>query len=281
MDHKSLSWNIRGLGQCNKIVAIRNAILKNNPTICTIQESKREIVDDSLIQSLWGSNRCNYVYLASVGAFGGIIVIWKDGILVMEDHLLEAFYVSVKFHNVVDDFVWVFTSVYGASYDVYYNQFWQELRDVRVYYDEPWLLGGDFNAILADDERNVPGGAVANRKSFKALINRLSLIDLTMAGGRFTWTNSQQPLILIRLDRFLLCPNFQVHCPALLQMRLRRPISDHTPILLCCNSNENLRAPFRLYNFILNHPDFLNNLKIWWMNLNFSGKPSYIFAKKL
>lgn len=45
-----MSWNIRGLGQDPKVIAIRNAISKHKTTICSIQESKRELVDDALIR---------------------------------------------------------------------------------------------------------------------------------------------------------------------------------------------------------------------------------------
>lgn len=48
MDQKNLSWNIRGLGQDPKIIAIISSIRKNNPSIVTIQESKLEVVDELL-----------------------------------------------------------------------------------------------------------------------------------------------------------------------------------------------------------------------------------------
>lgn len=66
-----------------------------------------------------------------------------------------------------------------------------------------------------------------------------------------------------------------------MQARLKRPVSDHTPILLCCNSGLNYKAPFRLDNYLLHHPDFLPNLKVWWQNLTFTGRPSFVFVKKL
>ncbi|XP_026402743.1 uncharacterized protein LOC113298262 isoform X2 [Papaver somniferum] len=199
MDLKVLSWNIRGLGQDPKVVAVRNVILKNNPAIVTIQESKWEVIDDKLIRSLWGSNRCNYVYQASEGASGGIIIMWKEGVVVMGDHLIGVFSLSIEFRNVADDFVWIFTSVYGASDVGYYNQCWQESRDIKLLFDEPWLIGGDFNATLSAADRNVSGGRTTN-------------------------------------NRFLLSGDFLAHCPAPVQLRLKRPISDHAPILLNCNS---------------------------------------------
>lgn len=78
----------------------------------------------------------------SEGTSGGTIVMWKEGIIQMDDHLLGAFNVFVKFHNVADNFIWLFTFVYGASVTGYYNQFWKELRDIRILFDDPWLLEG-------------------------------------------------------------------------------------------------------------------------------------------
>lgn len=80
MDHKILSWNIRGLEQEEKIIAIRNSIRRNNATIYAIQETKKELVDEALIRSLWGSNACNFIHLPSIGASGGIIIMWKEGV---------------------------------------------------------------------------------------------------------------------------------------------------------------------------------------------------------
>ncbi|XP_026400275.1 uncharacterized protein LOC113296156 [Papaver somniferum] len=199
----------------------------------------------------------------------------------MEDQLIGAFSVSIKFRNVLDDFSCIFTSVYGASYYGDHRQYWQELRGIRLVFDDPWLTRGDFNAILSPDERNIPGGGVENRNSFKAFVHKSSLIDIPMAGGRFIWTNSQQPPLLSRLDTFLLCPDFMNHCLSPMQVRLRRPISDHARIMLHCNFEDSRKSPFRLDNFILHHPDFINNLRLWWDNLSFSGSPSFIFAKKL
>lgn len=104
MDHQ-----IRGLGHDNKVAAIRNVIRRNNITLCVIQETKREIVDDSLIRSLWVSSGCKYVFQSSEGASGGIIAMWKEGVLHMEDHLICALSLSIRFSNVSDNFKWLFT----------------------------------------------------------------------------------------------------------------------------------------------------------------------------
>ncbi|XP_026433836.1 uncharacterized protein LOC113331332 [Papaver somniferum] len=145
-------WNIRGLGQENKITTIRNAIWKNNITLFSILESKKENVDGNLIRDLWGNVRCNYLYQPSFGASGGIIIMWKEGVLHMEDHLMGAFSLSIKFRNSSDNFSWLFTAVYAAS-------------------------------DAAQAERNLPGGNISNRRFFKKFVNKHELVDLPMTRG--------------------------------------------------------------------------------------------------
>jgi hypothetical protein len=41
-----------------------------------LQETKLETISDNLCYSLWGSEDCNWFYLPSVGASGGILSIW-------------------------------------------------------------------------------------------------------------------------------------------------------------------------------------------------------------
>lgn len=143
MDYKILSWNIRGLGDDLKITTIRNAIRRNHASIVTIQETKKELIDDTLVRKLWGNNGCDYVYLPSEGRSGGILVMWNRAILAMEDNLIGAFSVSIKFRNFSDNFNWIFTAVYGVAGPADYAQFWQEIDDIRLLLTDPWLIGGD------------------------------------------------------------------------------------------------------------------------------------------
>lgn len=66
-----------------------------------------------------------------------------------------------------------------------------------------------------------------------------------------------------------------------MQIRLKRPISDHAPVTLVCNSGAKFISPFILDNYLRYHPSFLENMKVWWANISFYEKPSYVFAKKL
>lgn len=135
--------------------------------------------------------------------------------------------------------------------------------------------------MLYQTERNNSGGCLRSRRCFRKFVNNHRLIDIPMSGGCYTWTNSESPPILVRLDRFVFTAEWEERCISLVQYRLRRPISDHTPILLDCNAGSIYRPPFRFENYYLSHPDFLVNMRVWWDNLTFFGSPSFILAKKL
>lgn len=64
---------------------------------------------------------------------------------------------------------------------------------------------------------------------FLELIFYLTLVNIPLMGGAFTWSNNH---IYSRLDRFLVSSEWKNHCPNVCQKRLSRLYSDHFPILL-------------------------------------------------
>lgn len=118
--------------------------------------------------------------------------------------LLGAFSVSLRFRNTNDGFTWIFTFVYGVTDPADYEQFWQEIQDVRLLMTGPWLLGGDWNAILFNSERNSVGGGNRNRGNFRKFVNTNSLVDIPTSGGSYTWTNHKILLFWYGLTGFFL-----------------------------------------------------------------------------
>jgi mannosylglycoprotein endo-beta-mannosidase len=73
---KLISYNTRGLGGKAKKADIRKLISDKNPDLISIQESKLEIVDRRLCESLWGLGDFDFAYKESDGRSGGLITIW-------------------------------------------------------------------------------------------------------------------------------------------------------------------------------------------------------------
>ncbi|CAL9006204.1 unnamed protein product, partial [Prunus brigantina] len=91
-----------------------------------------------------------------------------------------------------------FNIVEGMTSDmVKREKLWEYLTFVAESHELPWLLAGDFNDILAIDEKL--GGASSGRsKGFKDWFDSQEMLDLGFVGPKFTWTNKR---VLERLDR--------------------------------------------------------------------------------
>lgn len=56
---------------------------------------------------------------------------------------------------------------------------------------DDWLLVGDFNLYRNPDNRNKPGGDLAEMNMFNELIADLDLHDIPFSGRNYTWSNMQ------------------------------------------------------------------------------------------
>lgn len=72
---KILCWNVCGLNEKDKRIAIRKTILLENPNIVCLQETKLSQIDDNLIKQICGLRFKKYVIVDAVGTRGGYIII--------------------------------------------------------------------------------------------------------------------------------------------------------------------------------------------------------------
>ena len=76
MNLKILFWNVRGLHGRDKRLQIKNRIRMWRADIICIQETKVELITRGFVRSLWRCHYVDWVYLGSLGASGGILVMW-------------------------------------------------------------------------------------------------------------------------------------------------------------------------------------------------------------
>jgi hypothetical protein len=69
---------------------------------------------------------------------------------------------ACSFKNVLDDFEWAFTGVYGPNGDLDRRRLWDELAGLMSWWDLPWCLGGILMS-LGSQVRVPEGGASVQR----------------------------------------------------------------------------------------------------------------------
>jgi hypothetical protein len=63
-----------------------------------------------------------------------------------------SFIVVCSFRCVSDSFEWAFEGVYGPNNDYDRKLLWDELGGLMSWWEKPWCIGGDFNAISLKNE---------------------------------------------------------------------------------------------------------------------------------
>jgi exonuclease III len=183
------------------------------------------------ILQLLGPEFSNYAYLPSVGASRGILMAWRDRLTSLSNSMLGSHSISVQFCSAEGQH-WRLTCVYGPQGNEAKIQFLQELRDVRQACSGPWLLAGDFNLILHEEDKNNPNVHRAMMGRFRRCINDLALKEIQLHGHKFTWSNGQTNPTLVKLDRVLYSVDWEeLFLDCLLQSSVTQD-SDHRPLIL-------------------------------------------------
>ncbi|KAL4281411.1 hypothetical protein GQ457_03G020580 [Hibiscus cannabinus] len=102
-----------------------------------------------------------------------------------------------------------FLGTYGYANTNLKHKTWELIDQLRVSSSLPWLIGGDLNEILHDNEKQ--GGSRRNPSyinNFRDCMSRSQLAYCKPSKGWYTWTRMgpNTPTIRERLDRFLANP---------------------------------------------------------------------------
>lgn len=148
---------------------------------------------------------------------------------------------SAKFH-------WNLVAVYGDAQADRKASFLAELA--RLYHDNPipCLIGGDFNIIRNEKERNKPANNDHCSFMFNAIIEQAGLRELPLNGRKFTWPNNLPDPTYEKLDMVLMCPAWEEKYPLSILQAFAREISDHTPLFLDTGEQIKSEPIFRYEN---------------------------------
>ncbi|KAJ4834585.1 hypothetical protein Tsubulata_040731 [Turnera subulata] len=196
------------------------------------------------------------------GFAGGIWLLWDDDrvhITILHNHP-QFIHMTIQRQNIS----FPFTAVYGSPQEQWRRYLWRNLEALAGNVSDPWLLAGDFNAVLTGQERRnrfgQPGQA---NKLFVECLSKTHLLDMGFSGSKFTWKRGDSSA---RVDRFLCNSNWRVQFPEASVQHLTRVGSDHNPILLHQGSPQppKIHRPFRFQVAWLSHPDFAQFVSKNW-----------------
>lgn len=280
MAHKSwniLNWNIRGINDRSKWLALRNKIEEFACDILCLQETKREDFDSLYTKNFCPKRLNKFEFLPYVGAPGGLFVGWNGNLLVGTPLFHNDFSISIQFTCSLSGATWILTNIYAPCQGDARTDFIQWFKDIDMPDNTNWLILRDFNFIRYPDNRNRARGDIQDMLTFNDAISSLALVEIPLKGRKFTWSNMQHAPLLEKLDWFFTSESWTLNYPNTFALPLAKPISDHTPCVIKVGTKIPKSHIFRFENFWLKHHDFKDTVKqIWDQNI-----PEVDSAKRL
>lgn len=182
---KVLFWNIRGLNSQEKWDALRDKINESACQILCLQETKREHFDSFYINKFCPRWLDSFAFSPSVGASGGLLIVWNSSLLDGTIVGSNSYAVTVKFHNGMNNKFFHVTNIYGPS-SAQKLGFVTWLMSLDIDDFDDWVLGGDFNLIRNPENRNRPGADLFEMNMFNEFISDLDLIEIPFSGRNYT-----------------------------------------------------------------------------------------------
>jgi hypothetical protein len=159
-----------------------------------------------------GGNR-NFVWFWSPpnGRSGGLLVGFDADILDVREKELGEFMIRILVVHKENGFIWNFINVYGADQADQKQKFLSEFSSFCSKCIHPVLIGGDFNILRKDSDKNKPRGMNKWSSLFNSIIDFHNLIELDLSGRLYTWSNNRNSPTFEKLDRFLVSLEWNMH----------------------------------------------------------------------
>ncbi|XP_074303377.1 uncharacterized protein LOC141637860 [Silene latifolia] len=177
-----------------------------------------------------------------------------------------------------------FTVVYGLNHVNERMELWDSLREYHSKVHGPWIVGGDFNAVMARNERI--GGAPVSNAEIKPMLQTIQdchHADLNARVSFFTWSNKHESdtKVYSRIDRVFINAEWTDIFPDGYVHFLPEGTFDHCPCLVNCEVEHKRRgATFKYFNMWSLAPGYSDIVRTGWQK-ECQGTPMYMVITKL
>ncbi|KAK4736882.1 hypothetical protein R3W88_000579 [Solanum pinnatisectum] len=247
-----LVWNVRGINKKYKQKELNTCIRENHIKLVGLVETKVKMNKvDAISQRIVSGWSLIHNYASALN--GRIWIMWDERVFEVNLLAQGAQYVHCKVLSKDKKIDCCMTVVYGYNTTEQRKALWNDIRSLVS--SQPWLVWGDFNALLHNQDR-LYGAPVtrAEIKDFADCVQDLFLNELLWKGEFYSWSNKQlgSDRIYSRLDRAIGNDEWMMQYGQLVVEYKPPHISYHSPMLLDMKLKpSNTQTPFRFFNLNL------------------------------
>lgn len=179
------------------------------------------------------------------------------------------------------------TVVYGFNAIEQRRSLWEEIKCLSQGTSMPWVIGGDFNAVLTPQDR-LCGNPISSAEiqDFSECIATAGLTELPWRGDFYTWTNKLDvgSRIYSRIDRMLGNNAWMRNWKHISTEYGLPSVSDYSPMILQVSQGPKPpKSPFRFFNVWKDHVEFLPVVTRYWTSRTKRGSMKHLWynLKKL
>lgn len=274
-----LNWNVRGLGDSNKCAIVKDTVIDSKNNLLCFQETKWDDHTIFRVRQVCPSRFREYAALDAEGTRGGVLLAWSNAYSRVIQYT-NKWTVSVVLK--IGQFQFFLTGAYAPQADREKIQFLQELRQLRLLNDLPWIVVGDFNMLRALDETTGGQRNAGIMLQFNNFIADECLIDVPLQGRKFTWTSGRPIPTFSRLDRALISGHWNAMGMTYMLQDLPQAVSDHAPLKLTIEPHRNQsKRPFRFELFWLNYQETRDIVERAWTSIQDRGNIARVIQRKI
>ncbi|KAG2322458.1 hypothetical protein Bca52824_015671 [Brassica carinata] len=220
-------------------------------------ETKQQ--DSFVKEKLQSLDFSSYFSVPPVGLSGGLSSFWRDtvtlNVLKASPNIVDA---EIKFKGSSS----LVSFIYGAPEVGNRSQFWDSVSQLGRESDVPWLLTGDFNDILNNEEKvGGPERWEGSFTAFRSFVSQHGLWDLKHSGNHLSWRGNRHCLFIrSRLDRAMANCRLSEAFPMGRSAYLRFEGSDHRPLLTYFNNSRTRRKGLFRFNRTLTENEEVTDL---------------------
>ncbi|XP_062110517.1 uncharacterized protein LOC133821977 [Humulus lupulus] len=174
------------------------------------------------------------------------------------------------------------TVVYAFNDKSGRKRLWEDLENMAHSITDPWIVMGDFNAILSPEDRFPYHGNGSELIPFQHCVEYCRLIDMKFSGTFFTWNNKQggKDRVYAKLDRVLANESWIGKFQTAEVIFFPEGSMDHSPFMVNFGSLPENKKPFKFFNFWCNLEGFHRTVAECWRK-EVQGTPMYCLITKL
>lgn len=239
-----LFWNVRGLGKSYRRGLVKNHILQEDIDVVAIQETIKQNFEDWELKELAGNRDFCCHWNPSRGHSVGLVMGVNVQDFEIEDYISGFYFLRILVRNRITNFRFWIVNVYGPAQHEFSGDFVKEMEGFCSNADFPFIMGGDFNLIRNNKERNQGQGDPNLMDLFNEFIGNYQLREIYVSGVKFTWSNKQSRPTLIKLDRILASQEWDLHFGNCFAWSKPRVGSDHSPLILDTGEHREAKANY-------------------------------------